>query len=275
MIRFTCFEASISNMPMMLATINHLYLMILVMVGLIVFFLFVLPAVLRRLIPRTSSNDKTMSWRDRVEWRYRPLSFYYWMFARFKLRMDPMFDELPQFIEHCPDVQTAMDVGCGYGVPGCMMLEFHPEIHVYGIEPNARRAQIASRVYGERGQVWAIPAPWDEPEGFPESVDLVMVIDMIHYLSDESLEKMLSQIRSHMPEGGRLVLRAAMPRPERTTLTWLSGAYDRWAYRDTLSLRPKEQIKTILTRHGFEIQKVVDSGQRREMAWLIGRAVGN
>lgn len=235
-------------------------------------FLFVVPAILRGVIVRRTGDVRTMNWRDRVELRYRSLPFYYWMFARYKLRMDPMFGELPQFIAEGPGIERAIDIGCGYGVPGCVLQEFYADLRIYGIEPNARRARVAGRVFGERGQVWPIAAPWNDAPPLPEIVDLVTVIDVIHYLPDEELDRMLRQIRARMTGGGRLILRAAMPRPARATWSWRSGAIDRWMHRTRLSLRSKESVRSILDRTGFAVEQVVDSGNNKEMAWFAGRA---
>ena len=37
------------------------------------------------------------------------------MFARFKLRFDPLFAELPRMLAAKKDVKTIVDIGCGWG----------------------------------------------------------------------------------------------------------------------------------------------------------------
>ena len=51
-----------------------------------------MPILLRLSLGVRPETAKT--WRDRVELRYQGLGTWMWMFARFKLRLDPMFDSL-------------------------------------------------------------------------------------------------------------------------------------------------------------------------------------
>ncbi|MBU4480530.1 MMPL family transporter, partial [Patescibacteria group bacterium] len=51
----------------------------------------------------------------RVRRRYRTVEAYPRMFARGKLRFDPMFADLPRMLAARKEVKTIVDIGCGYG----------------------------------------------------------------------------------------------------------------------------------------------------------------
>jgi len=91
----------------------------------------------------------------RVQEHYRTLEAYPRMFARYKLRLDPMFTDLPKILaqgmENDRQVRTILDIGCGYGVPACWCLEYCPQAAVYGIDPDPERIRVAALATGSRG----------------------------------------------------------------------------------------------------------------------------
>jgi len=88
----------------------------------------VMPALLRTCLAVKAGSDAAQDWRGRVQLRYQNLRTYHWMFVRFKLRRDPMFLELPDLVQAAANVRTILDVGCGYGVAGCAMLNGFPKL---------------------------------------------------------------------------------------------------------------------------------------------------
>ena len=125
----------------------------------------------------------------RVAARYAALEPYPRMFARFKMKTDPMFRELPHLIRFLENVKTIVDIGTGFGVPACWLLEQFPESRVYGLEPDPERVRVASEAFGNRGTAVKGSAP-DLPS-FPKPADLAMMLDMIHFLKDEALQRIL------------------------------------------------------------------------------------
>jgi len=61
--------------------------------------------------------------------RYRHLPGYPRIFARFKMMMDPMFQELDQYVQN---PRRMMDIGCGFGVPAAWLMELYPQAKVFG-----------------------------------------------------------------------------------------------------------------------------------------------
>ncbi|MFO8048106.1 MAG: MMPL family transporter, partial [Desulfosudaceae bacterium] len=120
---------------------------------------------------------------------YKHLEIYPRMFARLKIRLDPMFAELPALIGQPAAV---VDLGCGYGVTAAWLIAADPAIKISGIEPDAERARIAARIVGCRGEIFPVGAP-DLPD-FNLSADLVLMLDMMHYLSDDQLQATLQNL---------------------------------------------------------------------------------
>ena len=75
------------------------------------------------------------------------------IFARFKIRLDPMFSELPRIFEFTRQLRTILDIGCGFGVPASWLIENFAELKIHGIDLDSNRVRIASRALGQRGKM--------------------------------------------------------------------------------------------------------------------------
>lgn len=223
--------------------------------------LLILPPLLRRRFEAPAAES------GGVEARYAKMEPYPRLFARYKLRLDPLFAELPGLLPPSPDPATILDVGCGYGVPACWMALRFPKAFVHGIEPRAEQVRVASLALGDRGVIVQGAAP-DLP---PTDVllDLATLLDMSHYLADWGLEKTLERIHERLMPGGRLIMRSVLPRSDTPHWTWylehlklkFNGA--RVCYRDV------ETIEDIFDRCGFEVIESRTSGNRGEMWWHV------
>ncbi|MBN2158563.1 MAG: MMPL family transporter [Spirochaetes bacterium] len=203
--------------------------------------------------------------RARVERRYRFMEAYPRLFARYKMRYDPMFSELHEFLGR-PD--TIVDVGTGYGVPAAWVLEMLPGARLWGIEPDGRRRMAASLALKGRGTVAQGGAP-ELPE-FPGRADAVLMIDMMHYLTDADLELLLGRARRKMSPKGVLIARATVPGRDRTILRMIEALWIR-AKGLSMNYRGEEEIVRAMERAGFAVAVRESSNASREEKWFIGR----
>ena len=231
----------------------------------------ILPPVLDHIQKkRQAQTPKNGSLHDRVLIRYHNMEAYPRLFARFKMRFDPMFLELQQILKSSDGIKTIIDIGCGYGVPSSWLLERFPEARIYGIEPSKKRVRIASLAVGTRGTVAQGHAP-DVPEVF-QPVDLTTMLDMVHFLNDEALLSTFARVGERMREGGRLIIRASI-RPKRRYpwVWWLENAKLRFAGIPAY-YRSAEQLEKMIARSGFRFTDRLPSGVHDELVWLIAGA---
>lgn len=221
---------------------------------------------------RRAKAPKSGSLHDRALNRYHNLEAYPRLFARFKMRFDPLFAELPQILKSGGAVKTIIDIGCGYGVPASWLIERFPEAFLYGIEPAAERVRIASLVVGPRGRIVQGRAP-DVPE-VPRAADLTTMLDMVHFLDDEALRLTLARVGERLrADGGRLIIRASIrPQRRRPWVWWLENAKLRLAGL-TACYRSAERLEKMIARAGFGITATLPSGNNGELVWLIADAV--
>jgi len=228
----------------------------------------ILPPVLDyRFKPRKVDNHTPEKPQDRVLRRYKNLEAYPRLFARFKMFFDPMFSELPRLIKSLDGIKTIVDIGCGYGVPACWLLERFPGSKIYGIDPDTERIRIASMVVGKRGVITHGRAP-DMPM-VEEPVDLAIMLDILHYLKDDVLEMTLNRLYNKLRTGSCLIIRASIPPERRFPLVWWLENFKFRVLRTPSYYRSVEQIKKMIVQAGFKIEQTEPSGTNGELAWFI------
>ncbi len=221
-----------------------------------------LPPLLRRLYDRPPGSGS-------VARRYRRLSGYVRLFARFKVKLDPMFRRLDDLLDPAARV---LDLGCGYGVPAAWLLERRPELRVIACEPDEDRARVARRVLWDRGEVYELAAP-----GLPvevSSIEAVLMLDMAHHLDDRALERTLTSLRGILPPGGQLLMRATIP--GQRAEAW-ERRLERWRMARSGCepvFRDMAQLTAALERAGFAVELTEPSAPGREETWISARASG-
>jgi SAM-dependent methyltransferase len=228
---------------------------------------------------------KAKDWRERVGLRYQgryrwknpiegPRAIFVWMFALAKMRLDPMFGELPGLIQSRERLETALDIGCGFGVAGCALLEWHSALKIYGVDPNRGRVRVARAVFGERGEAFAASAPDFVRHGIPDRVDLVLVLDVIHFVPDAGLAMTFERIHGMLNEGGLLIVRAIVPPSGGGSLWWNVARARRWITGQKVFHRTPDEIRRAMEAAGFAIRDSKISGGNVEMHWFVASGSG-
>ena len=257
---------------MMAVTLRNLAIAGIFFAVLIAFRTYVLPLLLRLVLGVKRKEGEPECWQDRVELRYQKLHTFIWMFAWFKLRLDPMFREIPEFLEMLPRIRTALDLGCGYGFAGTSMLTWNPELRLYGMDPNPERVIAASKAFGERGQAFAGGAPDFELPQLPARFDAVFILDVIHFLSDEDLDLTLRRVRARLDEGGPLVIRAPMKPAGFGSIAWNVDRIRRRLTGSFACYRTVEHVCVAIAKAGFKMNRSQMSGKSDELHWFIATA---
>jgi ubiquinone/menaquinone biosynthesis C-methylase UbiE len=194
---------------------------------------------------------------------YRHMEPYPRLFARFKILMDPMFPRLADFIR--PGWKV-VDIGCGYGVPASWLLAIYPDLSFLSCDPDEGRARIAARVLGKRGKVLpckALDLPLEN-----ERADAVLLLDVLHYFSDQELRKFLGRARPVLPQEGRLIIRITIP--EEGFHLFRSVEVAKLRFKGVkYYFRSKEQYIRILEDSGFKVELVEPNAPQREETWFI------
>ena len=141
--------------------------------------------------------------------RYRPSGRFAYHFAKGKLTMDPVFTEIVAR-SLIPSGSRIVDLGCGQGLLAAWLLSaqqcrvdspsawtFHG-IELMPKDVERARSALGGRVVVERGDI-----------RFTKFgvADVVVILDVLHYMNSVDQEAVLSRVRSALPAGGTLLLR--------------------------------------------------------------------
>ena len=229
------------------------------------------PALKRRLVAEAAG-------------RFRPAGRFAHHFARGKLGADPIFPALlePNLI---PGGTRLLDLGCGQGLVAAW-LEAANGIHAAGDWPAAlppppslaryhgiermpaevRRARLALGPGIDIAEGDLVALPWP-------AADLILLLDVLHYLPPDRQLAVLRRARQHLPADGRLLLRVG---DAGATLRhgW-SQAVDRVVSRlrgygdGSLHGRGLDEWAALLTRCDFEFERFAMGGGTGLPNWLF------
>jgi 2-polyprenyl-3-methyl-5-hydroxy-6-metoxy-1,4-benzoquinol methylase len=200
---------------------------------------------------------------------FRAAGHFAWHFARGKLRYDPVFLALVARGAF-PDGARVLDLGCGQGVLFALLLAAQrrfaasgwPEawrpppmqLAMRGIDLRheaVRRARVALGAHAAFEQGDVCDAQLGE-------ADVVVVMDVLHYLPPARQEALLGAIAHALPRGGRFITRVADAQAGvRYAVTragdWLVTLV-RGTLRPRFHTRPVADWTRLLDRHGFGVE---------------------
>jgi uncharacterized protein len=206
----------------------------------------------------------------RILARYRDMEPYPRFFAKFKLRLDPMFQELDGILPPAgTSLNTILDIGTGYGVPACWLLQRYPGSSIYGIEPEPERVRVANLAIGDNGRVVQGLAP-QVPQA-PDAADAAFMLDMCHFLDNEAFELTVGRIYEKMRLGGLFFTRVVLEPRRRMPWSWWLEDLKMKIKGTPGYYRSLEEVGDLIRRQGFEVQETRYSGKQYELAWVIAR----
>ena len=201
--------------------------------------------------------------------RYARVEAFPRMFARFKLKLDPMFSEIDAFLEQ---PKRVIDIGCGFGVPAAWILDQHPQARFYGLEPDPERVRVANKMLGKNGIVTRGYSP-----SLPETdgpVDTVLMLDMIHYLDSEALDMVFENAASMLQAGGKLIIRVTLPLKERPPWYRRIETFQIRLRKGKSYYRPLADIIKSLRKYRYKEITHQASGSDREETWIVATRGG-
>lgn len=202
--------------------------------------------------------------------RYRNLEPYPRFFAKYKLRLDPMFKELDSLLPPAGALlRTILDIGTGYGVPACWLSQRYPGADIYGIEPEPDRVRVANFALQGNGKVIQGLAP-QVPDP-PEAADAAFMLDMCHFLDDAAFELTLERVYAKLRTDGIFLIRVVLKPERRMPWTWWLENLKMKFKSAPAFYRSLEQVSELMRRNGFQVLDVKFSGSQNELAWVVSR----
>jgi len=156
-----------------------------------------------------------------------------------------------------PDAGRILDVGCGFGLFAAYFGQTHPARRIVGVDPNARRIELARRVAAELaldGHEFSVGDVRDATLTGPFAG--AYVLDVMHHIPASDQEAVLARLRDLLAPGGVLLIKDITTEP-RFGL-FFTEALDRLmvGFREPLAYRHHGAWGEMLTRLGFKVRIV-------------------
>lgn len=168
--------------------------------------------------PATTASTTWHALVDTASAPYQRAGRFAWHFARGKLRRDPVFSHLIERGLIAPHSRV-LDIGCGQGLLASVVRAAAGfasqgrwpsawaaapiDVRVAGIEVLARDVARARAALGDSAEIVCA----DMRTADFASADIVVLLDVLHYLGIADQDAVLARVRTALPDGGRLVLR--------------------------------------------------------------------
>jgi SAM-dependent methyltransferase len=156
-----------------------------------------------------------------------------------------------------PDEGRILDVGCGFGLFAAYFGQTHPLRRIVGIDPNARRIDMARNVARHLGldrHEFIVGDVRDAPlEG---AFDAAYVLDVMHHLPPGDQRPTLERLRAALAPGGVLLVKDITTEPRSGLM--FTEALDRMmvGFREPLAYRHHHEWREILASLGFKVRMV-------------------
>ncbi len=236
----------------------------------------ILPPLLRRYFmsqtaepPAGRNPEMAIPVPSRILARYRTAEAYPRMFVRFKLKLDPMFRELPGLLAGRENISRILDIGTGLGVPACFLLELFPHARISGLEPDPESQRISAMAISGQGRVDQGHAP-DIPN-VSEPVHMALMLDMAHFLTPDEFRQTLTKIRAVMASGGTLILRAIIPPAAKPTRVWAIEALKLKLKGVVPHYLSVQAITDFINEADFRMEYTKVSGNNPETVWFVAK----
>ena len=231
-------------------------------------FLIVPPLVKRALVPVVLPPEALEAGSPRHTERtllhYRNIETTPRLFARWKIRLDPMFPRLATFMKN---PRRILDIGCGYGVPSVWLLELFPAATVCGVDPDEERIRVAGRALGPRGEARTGRAP--DLADLPDRADTALILDVIHMLDDAALRETLGILHAKLIPGGRLVIRVTIPADRPRPWKWRVEELRLKIHRLLPHYRTQVSLEAMIVAAGFDIAAIQADTPEGEEWWFV------
>jgi uncharacterized protein (DUF2062 family) len=204
---------------------------------------------------------------ERTARRYLEAGMFHWEFVRGKLRYDPVYFHLLRS-GILPTGGRLLDLGCGRGILPALLLTAReqrdrgeyprdwpppPNLTLHGIESNptvvaAARQALGDEVTVEAGDLGSARLP---------AAQVVLLLDVLHYLPADAQESLLARIAAALEPGGLLLIRdadaAGGGRFFATRVQERICALARRHWRQRFHYRTAEEWRQLLRQAGLEI----------------------
>lgn len=193
-----------------------------------------------------------------------------------KLRGDPAYAAVLELTVEVRQGGSVLDVGCGDGYLLAALAVARPDLELHGLDHDAARLAQARRALPEaRVRL----EPTDVRRASLPRADLVVLLDVLHYLPPVEQDRLLQQLAACVRARGALVIRdAAAGEGWRSWVTWLFERLFVWLGRHRgagVYFRTQQELVDAVARTGLAAEtRPCREGTPMSNVLVVGRRPG-
>ena len=175
---------------------------------------------------------------------------YCW--TRFKILHLRFLEEISQYF---PLSGNVLDIGCGFGLFSLYYAKKFPQLHVSGIDINAKRITIAQRA-SQKLHLNNINYTIGDVTSFAceQSLDCVYMLDIIHHIPRTAVKPLVETIYNRLQKGSRLIIKDVETKP--AWKLWFTYALDKLLdLKAEVHYWDQRELKHLLTDVGFQVYR--------------------
>lgn len=149
-----------------------------------------------------------MKWRPffRAGFRYRGWPWYYF-YALGKIGLDPAYAVVVEMLRDSQ--RPLLDVGCGMGLLGSWLRENGCRTSITGVDLDPNKIALARQAFGPGDGTFLVGDALDLPAHCGD----VVLLDVLHYLTDADQLLLLEKVADRMAPGGVALIRSGLNEP--------------------------------------------------------------
>ncbi|OFX30692.1 MAG: hypothetical protein A2X08_07600 [Bacteroidetes bacterium GWA2_32_17] len=125
-------------------------------------------------------------------------------YCRIKIKLEDNYRYFNEIISPKADI---MDIGCGYGFMSYMLGFLSDERKIFGVDYDADKIEIAQNCISKNENV---KFEYADATQFPfVNKDVFILSDILHYISEEQQEQLISNCIKHLNNNGLIIIRDA------------------------------------------------------------------
>jgi trans-aconitate methyltransferase len=182
--------------------------------------------------------------------RYRPWSNLYY-YAHGKIALDPAYPLVARTLKESN--RPLLDIGCGMGLLAAYLRAHEHCAPIIGMDVDGEKVNLANDILGqENARFYA----GDALTTFPEHSGDVVMLDVLHYFSDEQQQQLLEKMAASVAPGGVVLIRVTLNEPTlRFALTRLEEwfvKFSRWIPVTGSNFPTRDEVAAPFRRAGLE-----------------------
>jgi uncharacterized protein len=194
-------------------------------------------------------------------------------YLKIKYQLEEGYQLFHELVPHCGRV---IDLGCGYGFITFALGLSSSKREVFGIDYDEEKIKVAQECPVMPKNIAF--AQSDVVNAEYGRADVFLISDVLHYLTPEEQQQVLTKMANHLNEGGRIIIRdgdrAKEERHKGTKLTeFFSTGIGFNKTRNKLNYISGAMIEAYAEQHNFEMEIIDNTKRTSNLVFVLKRKV--